>query len=96
MDLWDYFLLYALLAMMLVRWVPRPTSAKSVERRIREYRRHHANPLRYRRTPYRRSPRLRDYVRRICGSVVFLAKPQLGDRTLRWAGDFHPGPKDGQ
>lgn len=94
MELWNFILLCALSAVVLVRWFPRPTSAKSVDRRIREYRLHHTNPLRYRRTRHRRSPRFRDRILRLCGGITFRAYPPLPDRTLGWAGDFRRDSKD--
>ena len=93
MDPWDLFLLSALATVVFVRWFPHPTS-KSVKRRIREYRRHHNNPLRYRRSRRRRSPRFRDRLVRFCGGIVFPAYPRLRERTMTWAGDFHAASKD--
>lgn len=97
LDFWDYLFLCLLAMALLVRWLPRPTSAKSVERRVREYRLHHTNPRRYRRTRHHRTPRLRDQILRFCGGATFLAYPHLRERTLGWAGDFfrNPGSKVG-
>jgi hypothetical protein len=88
-DPWNLILLSAVTVVVFVRWFPHPTSAKSVERRIREYRKHHTNPLHYRRTHRRRTPRpFRDHLVRFCGGIVFPAYPRFRDRTMSWAGDF--------
>ena len=95
MDPWNFILLCGVAVLAFVRWFPHPTSGRSVERRIRSYQRHHANPLRYRRTRRRRSPRrFRNELVRFCGGIVFPAYPRLRERTMTWAGDFHPSSKD--
>lgn len=91
MDIWDYVLLCALSAVILVYWLPRPTSARSVERRIREYRLHHGIPHRWRRTRQRRSPRLRHRIFRFCGGIIFPGYAPRPPRTQLWAGDFYAG-----
>lgn len=89
MDFWFFLSVYVLAAAVILWKMPHVTSAKTIARRVRRYRRHHTVPHRWRKTDRRHSPRLRDRIARICAGVVFRAPAPLSEPTARWAG-FSP------